>query len=240
MGGQYCSACGQKALHGRLDAHELLHEAWHAFTHADAGLLRLVRDLAVRPRDAYTAYFAGARKRYANPVLFLLLIEGLYIVGVTLVMQHHFTVLGRTPQLEAELLVRQADKLKYLIGLPIITLLTWVLVRPRFTVAEVAVFWLFGCGFATLIELLSFPVLYGMPAQREVIQASFGWAAGLTLAWHVLTVFGRPARRYAIPAVAAVLLSVVALNYSMRVVYLLKRYDVDMSIAAALRDSFGL
>jgi len=240
MSGRYCSSCGQAAIHGRLDAHAVLHDAWHAFTHADIGLVRLIRGLATRPAATYAAYFAGARKQFANPVFFLLLVEGLYVVLVTLVMQHQMEVLGRTPQLVAELVVRQADKLKYLFGIPVLSGAAWLLFRRAYTFAEIVVFWLFCLAFVTLVDMMSFPALYLLPANSEAIKLTFGWLAGLTMAWHIITVFGRPGVWRAVGAVGLTLFTQVALNYAFRIVYRLKGYDVDFGLVSTLRDSFGL
>jgi len=180
--GRYCSGCGQAAVHGRLDAHAVLHETWHVLTHADIGVVRLIRGLARRPAATYAAYFAGARKRFANPVLFLLLVEGVYVVGVTLLMQQQIEVLGRTPQRMAELVVRQSDKLKYLFGIPLLSAAAWALFRRSFTFAEIVVFWLFCLGFTTLVDMLSFPALFVWPQRSDTIKLTFGWLAGLTMA----------------------------------------------------------
>lgn len=240
MATPYCGACGQKAVHGRLDLHEVLHDATHAFLHADFGLVRLLRGLALHPATTYREYLAGARKKYFNPVLFLLLVEGFYIVAASAVIRRAAGVTGSTPQVAAELAVLQADKLKYLVGIPLVTAIAWLLFRARYHVAEVVVFWCLCFGFITAVDMIGFPLQYLLPAQREAIKYAFGWVAGLLMAWHILAFFGERRLRTIVACVTLTLVAQVAMNYAYRTVYLLKGFDVPMGLVPTLRDSFGL
>ena len=54
------------------------HEIFHAFTHADKGVLYLVKELAIRPGIVAREYILeGKRKKYFNPFTFLLLALGI-------------------------------------------------------------------------------------------------------------------------------------------------------------------
>jgi hypothetical protein len=236
----YCGTCGQQAVHGRLDLHELAHDGWHAIAHLDSGILRLVGGLATQPGRVYREYLDGARKRYFNPVLFLLLVEGAYIALATAALRRYLATVGRSGQALAEISVLQADKLKYLLALPVVVALTWLLARPRYTVAEVAVFWLFCIAFATLVELLGVPLQLVWPAERDAIKYAFGWIAGLVLLWHVTVFFGER-RLVGVARVAGiVVVTLPVLNYATRLLYRYKGFDVDLGLVATLRDSFGL
>jgi hypothetical protein len=235
----YCGACGQKVPHGRLDVHEVAHDAWHAIAHLDAGLPRLIRGLATRPGRVYAEYLAGARKRYFNPVLFLLMASGAYIVLGTAALNRYVSVMGRSNQTVAEAAVLQADKYRYLLAIPFVVLLSWALSRKRYHLAEVSVFWLFCIGFVVLCETVGLPLQWVWPAQRESIKYWFGWLAGLVMLWHVIAFFG--ARRFeaVVHCVLIVTGTLLTLNYATRAMYRLLGFDVPLGLLPTLRDTFG-
>jgi hypothetical protein len=78
-GFKYCAKCGQKAETHRLSFHDLGHEALHYFTHADKGVLFLVRELAIRPGKVAREYVAGKRQKYFKPVNFFLLVGAILV-----------------------------------------------------------------------------------------------------------------------------------------------------------------
>ncbi|MEP6749556.1 MAG: DUF3667 domain-containing protein [Bacteroidota bacterium] len=72
----FCPTCGETAHAHRLDIKHVIHEFIHAFVHADKGIFLLIRSLATEPGKAAAEYCAGNRKKYFNPVSFLLLAGG--------------------------------------------------------------------------------------------------------------------------------------------------------------------
>lgn len=89
----YCPNCSQKSRLHRLTFHDIVHEAIHYFTHADKGLLQLVRDLFTkRGRVAYE-YVNGRRKKYFPPLNFFLIIAAIFV----------FVSMQGTPQEKADL-----------------------------------------------------------------------------------------------------------------------------------------
>lgn len=240
VSGAYCAACGQKVPHGRLDLHELVHEWWHAVAHLDGGIVRLLRDLAVRPGATYAAYFAGARKRYMNPVLFLLLVEGLYILAESTVLDHIYAGRAVDGQMAARRVVLQLDKFKFFLGIPLASVGAWLGYRERYTLAELIVFQLFCFGFITLVSMLGLPLMWWWPQDEERWRWLFGWVAGLVMAWHCFAVFGQRTLLGTARAVALILYVQVAINYGYRILWRLKGYDVDMGLMATVRDAFGL
>jgi len=77
---QFCPQCGQNAHIHRFNLPHIFHEVFHAFTHADKGVLYLTRSLAIRPGVTAREYvLEGKRKTYFNPFTFLLLVLGLNI-----------------------------------------------------------------------------------------------------------------------------------------------------------------
>jgi hypothetical protein len=73
----FCPACGETSHPHRLDVKHVLHEFVHAFTHADKGIFLLVKELALYPGKAALEYSGGNRKKYFNPVSFLLIAGGI-------------------------------------------------------------------------------------------------------------------------------------------------------------------
>ena len=77
---QYCPTCGQKTHIHRFNLAHIGHEAFHALTHADKGILHLLKNLTIRPGIVAREYvLEGKRKRYFNPFTFLVIVLGLSV-----------------------------------------------------------------------------------------------------------------------------------------------------------------
>jgi hypothetical protein len=88
--GEFCNRCGQKTVH-RVSLGHIAHEAVHAFTHADKGIIHLFIELFKRPGMVAREYIIeGKRKRYFNPVQYLLIIASIatFVVLTTHLMDH--------------------------------------------------------------------------------------------------------------------------------------------------------
>ncbi|HUR80202.1 MAG TPA: DUF3667 domain-containing protein [Thermoanaerobaculia bacterium] len=66
--GDYCHACGQKAVSLHLGMHDFAHDATHEFLHLDGKVLKTVRLLIIRPGELTREFLAGRRARYISPV----------------------------------------------------------------------------------------------------------------------------------------------------------------------------
>lgn len=71
--GNYCSNCGQSAHLHPITVKQVLHDFIHAFTHADKGFLLTIKALSLRPGIVAREYIDGKRKKYFNPLSFLVL-----------------------------------------------------------------------------------------------------------------------------------------------------------------------
>lgn len=78
--GEYCYQCGQHFLEGRLTIRRLVRDFLVRKLGLEGGLLRTVVDLTVRPATMIRDYVNGRRQRYTNPVAYLLLVAGLYVL----------------------------------------------------------------------------------------------------------------------------------------------------------------
>lgn len=83
--GNYCPNCSQKGDTHRFTVKHLAHEFFHAFTHADKGIIFLAKELFIRPGIVAREFNAGKRKKYFNPITYLLLVMALqiYLTRVT-------------------------------------------------------------------------------------------------------------------------------------------------------------
>lgn len=70
---KFCKDCGQSMNTHRLTVGHILHEISHYFTHADKGLIYIIKEMFIRPGTVVEEYIAGKRKKYFNPYTFLIL-----------------------------------------------------------------------------------------------------------------------------------------------------------------------
>jgi hypothetical protein len=184
----FCPQCGQDAHVGRLNMHSLLHEIWHGFTHTDKGILKLVKDIALKPAKVYNAYFDGARKTYFSPMVFFLLSFGIYVYLDQKVFDyedyivHMFNEYGRRYHLQ----------LKYiaLTLLPVQALFTWALFFRKRNLAECIVFWLYCIGTVNMLWILMTPLRFWLIEDKHVVDFCLAMLTLLIIAIHAWKVFG--------------------------------------------------
>lgn len=70
---KFCPNCGQKAETHRLTIGHIAHEFVHLLTHAEMGIIFLVKKLLFHPGTVAKEYVEGKRKKYTNPISFLML-----------------------------------------------------------------------------------------------------------------------------------------------------------------------
>lgn len=80
--GRYCSNCSQRADTHRFNLYHFGHEFLHALTHTDKGILFLIRELFYRPGHVAREYNNGRRKKYFNPITFLLIIIAVNVYAI--------------------------------------------------------------------------------------------------------------------------------------------------------------
>ena len=186
--GRFCNHCGQKATVGELTMHELMHEAWHAFTHTDTGMLRLTKDLFLHPRQTYLNYFAGQRKKYFNPLTYFLVLAAILIfIGIKVFDYQdykfrYFDELGRLAFHETKLIV--------LLLLPLEVLLTWLLSHRKFNLAKNIVFWLFLNGLLFAVKICFTPIYFLFISDKLYIDRSVDILQYLFILWHTIAIFG--------------------------------------------------
>ena len=81
---RYCPQCSQKINLHRLTLHDIIHDAIHYFTHADKGILGLMKDLIVSTGKVAREYVTGKRKKYFPPLNFFLIAGTLYVLAMSI------------------------------------------------------------------------------------------------------------------------------------------------------------
>jgi hypothetical protein len=190
--GKFCANCGQKAELHRITVKHVLHDLFHAFTHADKGVLLLTKQLFTRPGIVAKEYIQGRRKKYFNPLSFLVLTMALsawlsYKSG-------YFEAMSTQPRGARKSgisnvikvdpkMARQANKTNIedhkIVGLvlitPLIAFLSWILFRRSgYTYAENFVLAAFIFGLANLVRILVFiPLHLALPGKIHMIDGIF-------------------------------------------------------------------
>jgi Protein of unknown function (DUF3667) len=76
--GNFCGECGQKFSVTSFTFKHIFQEAFHAFTHADKGILVLIKQLILNPGNVAYEYIAeGKRKKYFNLFTFFVFITAI-------------------------------------------------------------------------------------------------------------------------------------------------------------------
>lgn len=181
--GKFCPNCSQKANTHRFTLGHFIHEFLHALTHTDKGMLFLIKEMFFRPGKVALEYNAGKRKKYFNPITFLLIVTAIqvYSVSTTGFFTHYTNSLQAVVQQmvagakgspeklqevnrqmdEAHLhvgMVAENNKLLTLLFIPVLAFLTWLFFkRSGHNYAENLVFNVLVSG-----QLMVFFVLFSL------------------------------------------------------------------------------
>ena len=81
LSGNFCANCGQTSEIHRVTFGHFAHEFFHAFTHTDKGILLLMKELITRPGYVAKEYLDGKRKKYFNPLTFLIILSSVFALA---------------------------------------------------------------------------------------------------------------------------------------------------------------
>lgn len=187
----YCPNCGQSAHIHRFNLPHIFHEVFHALTHADKGVLYLIKSLATHPGAVAREYILqGKRKRYFNPFTFLVLVLGFTIVMNSIF--HPYTSSDQRPtisknsiqnppsvqakpqnpkrerQREIQRFLEKRANIVAFAAIPILALIFWLcFIRSGIAYAEHLVACVFFLGFCFLVTALVFtPLIPVFPSGR--------------------------------------------------------------------------
>lgn len=85
--GKFCPGCSQKADTARFTLLHLGHDLNHALTHTDKGIFFLLKELCYRPGIVAREFIEGKRKKYFNPLTYLLI---MITINIVVLQQTHF------------------------------------------------------------------------------------------------------------------------------------------------------
>lgn len=79
---KYCSYCGQEVIKERLSIGELTRKFFETITHAELGILRLIKELCIKPGVVSREYINGKRKKYFSPIKYLIIVVSISAIMV--------------------------------------------------------------------------------------------------------------------------------------------------------------
>jgi hypothetical protein len=171
--GNFCNNCGQKADIHRFTLKHALRDFAHTFTHVDRGILYLIKELFLRPGKVAKEYIEGSRKKYFNPMQYLIL-----AVAAAAFLSAKFNLMGPdantiNPDVYSHLtetarMMLQFNQFIYkyfnlilFIAVPVMAFFSWLFYRKSgYNFAENLVFHSFLGAQRTLIYILMAPFLY--------------------------------------------------------------------------------
>jgi len=199
--GKFCNNCGQKALQHGFTVKHILHDFFHSFTHIDSGLLFLIREMFLRPGIVVKEYIGGKRKKYFNPMQYLVL-----GVAVSFFLTVKLGVIGYNhlaPEVYARLPYWQAFSLKYnnfvytyfnlmlFIGVPVMAFYSYLFYKKsKNNFAENLVLQTFLSGQRSLIYILLMPLMYGLRQKWYIGLGAYYFIIFIYFAWAYIQFFG--------------------------------------------------
>lgn len=173
LDGKFCANCGQKANVSRLTFVHVMHEFFHAFTHADKGVLLLAKKMIRYPGTVAREYVEGKRKRYFNPLSFIVITSAInaYIclkTGYYAAMSHDSgpssggRKMPETMKEVFEFSDHNGKLLSLIVAVPLLAFFSWVFFRmlrlkaAKYTFPETFVLNSFIVGESNIIRILIF------------------------------------------------------------------------------------
>lgn len=169
--GNFCNNCGQKAGLHRFTIKHALHDFFHTFTHVDSGLFFLIKELFIRPGIVAKEYIEGKRRKYFNPVQYLIL-----AVAIATFLTTNYTLMGPTavkPEdysqsseiakffLQFNHFINKYFNLMLFVAVPFMAFFSWLFYRKSgYNYAENVIMNVFLAAQRTLIFILVTPFLF--------------------------------------------------------------------------------
>jgi len=168
--GKFCNSCGQKHMEGRFTIKEFIHNFFHAFTHLDSGIIFLIKELIFKPGIVSKDYIEGKRKKYFNPLQFLII-----TVAVSTFIAFNYKLFG--PSVNPELLTGITETQRFFlsfnnfiykyfnliifVSVPLLSLYSMIFFRSSgYNFAENLIFASFISGERTVFYIVLTPFLY--------------------------------------------------------------------------------
>lgn len=184
--GQYCHACGLRAVEGRLGFADVGRWVLAKLLDTDRGLLLTVREMTLRPGATIRRYLAGQRGRLTNPFAYLFIGAALSFLVWSLLAHGLDQKLGqeaadavrafgpitddqarRAAELQLKLMPYLAH-LQLAMCLPLVLLLRLFFRRVGYNLAEICVFALFASGQVYMVDVVLTAGLVALRASMKV------------------------------------------------------------------------
>ena len=200
--GKFCQNCGQKADIHRITFKHLIHDFFHAITHADKGFLFLIKELAYRPGNVAREYLDGKRKIYFNPLTFFVLASAIWALATA--KSHYFESmssgytrggngsnempawLGYYFSQSMRIIVVHGKIISLIITAPLLAFLSWLFFRKgKVNYSENLVLHALLIGFSHLVLVFIFVPLFLLFGHAKLNNEIYQWlfAAYLALAY---------------------------------------------------------
>jgi hypothetical protein len=203
--GEYCAACGQRAVRGRLTVPSIGHQVANEVLNMDRGLVFTALELSRRPGAAIREYVDGKRVRYTGPVKYFILTVALTTFATTQLgvldevatgMFHEMGPNAPVTPSQASAFMSQWMTLFMAVGVPFTAAVTHRLFRRAgMTYAEHLALNLYSYGHQCLILVLALLIGYVVPAWQGMLVTSWMFVGTAYFAWACTGFFGMRARR---------------------------------------------
>lgn len=163
--GNFCSECGQKFSVTSFTFKHILHEAFHAFTHADKGILVLMKKLILNPGNVAYEYIAeGKRKKYFNLFTFFVFITAIAAFAENKELAIKETVFHDNN--EYGHLFNIYSKLLLLVTIPLVAFIIWLLHDKKngFRYSEYTVFAMVLMSVKSMFDIVANTINYFLTA----------------------------------------------------------------------------
>jgi len=199
---RFCAACGQaRAL--PLDAPRVLRDGLGQLLDADNAWWTTLRELTLRPGPTIRRYVAGERRRFVNPILYMLTVATAFLLAFHALGVDIGSVQGATAD-EAANLGFLMGSIGYLVlvgALPVAALMRLIL-RER-TVGELYVLLIYGYAQVALLQILLYAAGAAdssatFAASRLASAAVYSWVFAGYFGWSLLRAFVAGFAAYAV------------------------------------------
>lgn len=167
--GNFCSNCGQKFSVTSFTFKHILHEAFHAFTHADKGILVLMKKLIINPGNVAYEYITECkRKKYFNLFTFFVFITAIAAfaehkeLAVKEAVFHDNNEYGQVFNIYSKLLL--------LITIPMVAFIIWLLHDKKngFRFSEYTVFAMVLLSVKSMFDIVGNTINYILTAYFKI------------------------------------------------------------------------
>ncbi|HUS02602.1 MAG TPA: DUF3667 domain-containing protein [Chitinophagaceae bacterium] len=177
----------------KLTAGHLFHETIHSITHYEKGFLHTIWHFIIKPGTASINFIKGKRKEYQQPVGYILILTGIYILLHNFIINnydYHYSLSNHSPQLidfkeESNIFLRtHFTPFAFIILLASAWIIYLVMAGKIFNFIEILALCLYGGGTYFMMLTVS-DIILGMIFKINIISVNvFIWQTLLSLLYN--------------------------------------------------------